>query len=226
MRSGGAVRTLFDLIVKPPYAFARDRIAEALDRHAGIRTEGQFTLDELGISGAHQVHYKPSNWLVLRRILPPRQVTANDVFVDFGSGMGRVVYQAARNYPFRRVIGVELSERMHAIAIDNIERNRHRFGHCDVRLVRCDAREFAIPDDVTIVYLNNPFSGPIFAYVVESLLASVERSPRRLRIIYFNPVEERLLLDAGFRVVKVIGGLRPSTEWSRANSARLYEISA
>lgn len=91
--------------------------------------------------------------------------------------------------------------------------------------MRCDAREFEIPDDVTVVYLNNPFSGPIFAYVVESLLASVKRSPRRLRIIYFNPVEERLLLEGGFRLVKTIRGLRPSAEWSRANSARLYEIS-
>lgn len=219
------MRTLFDLLVKPPYVFVRGWVTATLDRHAGIRTDGLFTLEELGISGEHHVHYEPSKWLVLRRVLPPRHVTSEDVFVDFGSGMGRIVYQAARSYPFRRVIGVELSQRMHAIAVDNIERNRHRFGRSDVRLVHCDAREFEIPDDVTVVYMANPFSGPIFASVLERLLASVERNPRRLRIVYFNPAEERLLLEAGFRITKNIRGLRPTREWSLANTTRLYELS-
>lgn len=225
MREGGTARALFDRTVKPPYVFVRNRAIRALERRAGIRTEGHFTPEELGISGEHQVCYKPSNWLALRRVLPPGEVRPADVFVDFGSGMGRVVYQAARSYPFRRVIGVELSARMHAVAVDNIERNRHLFGHTDVRLVRCDVREFEIPDDVTVVYLSNPFLGPIFASVIGRLLATVDRNPRRLRVVYFNPIEEGLLLEAGFRVAKTIRGLRPTAEWSRSNSTRLYEIS-
>lgn len=126
----------------------------------------------------------------LRRILPPREVTDHDVFVDFGSGMGRVVLQAAR-YPFRKVIGVEVSETLHSIARENIDRNRQRLRCPDTELVHADALDYELPDDVTVAFLYNPFRGEIFATVIERLLQSVERNPRPLRIIYVNPIEER-----------------------------------
>ncbi len=105
----------------------------------------------------------------LRRILPPWEVTDHDVFVDFGSGMGRVVLQAAR-YPFRKVIGVEVSETLHGIARENIDRNRQRLRCPDIELVHADALEYEIPDDVTVAFLYNPFRGTIFATVIERLL--------------------------------------------------------
>lgn len=220
----GVARALFERTTKPPYVFVRDRTMSVLERRAGISTVGNITPEELGFSGEHQERYGPSNWLSLRRVLSPRQVTPSDVFIDFGSGMGRVVYQAAAGYAFRRVIGVELSGRMHAIAVDNIERNRHRFRCGDVQLVQADAREYDIPDDVSVVYFGNPFSGPVFETVLEHLMLTLKNNPRRMRIVYFNPVEERRLLEAGFKVTKVAHGLRPSAEWSRSNSTRLYEL--
>jgi tRNA G46 methylase TrmB len=69
----------------------------------------------------------------LRRILPHREVNDHDVFVDVGSGMGRVVLQAAR-YSFRKVIGVEISETLHGIAWENIDRNRQRLRCGDIEL--------------------------------------------------------------------------------------------
>ncbi len=221
----GAARGIFDRTTKPPYVFVRNRITSALERRAGIRTAGRMTPEELGFSGQYQERYEPSNWLALRRVLPPRRVTHEDVFIDLGSGMGRIIYQAAAGYPFRRVVGVELSERLHEIAVGNIERNRHRLLCKDVQLVRSDVLEYDIPDDVSVVYLGNPFSGPILATVVERLMASVKRNPRRLRIVYFNPVEERRLLEAGLVLTKTVRGLRPGAEWSRSNSTRLYEVS-
>jgi hypothetical protein len=94
----------------------------------------------------------------------------------------------------------------------------------DVELVVADAREHQVPDDVSVVYFGNPFSGAIFAAVVERLVRSVERKPRRLRVVYFNPVEHRTLIDAGFDVTKTVRGLRPGAEWSRSNSVRMYEL--
>ena len=218
------LRALFDRVVKPPYVFIRGQVTSGLERRAGIRTEGQLTPEELGLSAENQQRYQPSSWLALRRLLLPGDVTRDDVFIDFGSGMGRVVFQAAARYPFRRVIGVELSERLHAIAEDNIARTRHRLRCQDVMLVRGDAREYEIPDDVTVVYFGNPFTGPIFDAVVRHLVASVERNPRVLRVLYWNPVEERLLLEAGFTLVKRIRGMRPTREWSLSNSMRMYEL--
>ena len=102
---------LFTKVVKPPYVRARRALEYALfDRRFDVDTDGFVTLAELGVAEADRNDYKPAKYLSLRRILPPREVTDEDVFIDFGSGKGRVVLQAAFSYPFRRVHGVELAE--------------------------------------------------------------------------------------------------------------------
>jgi hypothetical protein len=55
-------------------------------------------------------------------------------FLDVGSGMGRVV-QAAMSYPFRRVLGGELSTYLHEIAVANlaVKKARLRCQHVDHR---------------------------------------------------------------------------------------------
>lgn len=217
-------REVFNHTVKPPYVATRGLVITTLERRSGIRTEASISPEELGISPENQERYKPSQWSALRRILPLDDVDADDVFLDFGSGMGRVVYQAAARYPLRRVIGVELSDRLHAIAEENIARTRARLRCRDVRLVCADATQYAVPDDVTIVYMGNPFSGPIFAAVLAEIVASVRRKPRRLTLLYMNPVEEAQVLAAGFKCTKALRGLRPGREWSRSNSTRRYEI--
>jgi len=137
------------------------------------------------------------------RILPRREVSAHDVFVDFGSGMGRVVLQAAR-YPFKRVIGVELSGELHRIAQENIRRTRRRLRCRNVELVRADVLEYEVPDDVTVAYFYNPFTGDIFAEIIRRLAVSVERNPREVRIIYAYPTEVGTLVRAGAQLVKEV----------------------
>ncbi len=216
-------RQLFQHGVKRHYVFLRDQIIERLERREGIATMGTLHPEELGISSPYSVRYEPSGWLALRRILPPRQVSVDDVFIDYGSGMGRVVYQAATRYPFKRVIGVELSEQLNEIARANIERNRERLRCPDVTLVAADALDYDFPDDVTIVFFANPFKGPVFAGVLAKIEESLARNPRRLRVAYLNPVEEKQLLEAGFRMTRRVRGLRPTPEWSKSNSISLYE---
>jgi len=217
-------RRIFARMVKPAFVTLRALGVDALERRAGIRTTGRLTPEQLGFSPEHRVRYEPSHWFALARILPRREVGPDDVFVDFGSGMGRVVYQAAERYPLARVEGVELSAELSAIAQDNIDRTRHKLRCRDIRLETGDVLDYEIPDDVTIAFLANPFKGPIFQSVVDRLVASCERHPRRLRVIYLNPVEEPRLLAAGFRRVRRLPGLRPGSEWSRSNSTVMYEL--
>jgi glycosyltransferase involved in cell wall biosynthesis len=167
-----------------------------LDRRYGVRTSGYVDLGELGVAADDRVAYAPTGWLTLRRVLPRRTVSDRDVFIDFGSGKGRVVLQAA-TYPFKRVIGVEVSEQLTALAKDNVERNRHRLRCQDVTLLTVDARDYAVPDDVTVAFFFNPFIGDVFATVIDRLIASVDRNPRTIRLIYVNPVEEATLLRTG-----------------------------
>ena len=212
--------------LKRPYIRARDALGgDLFDRCYAVETGGAVDLAQLGLLGEDREDYAPAFLTSLPRILPRREVSEEDVFIDFGSGKGRVVLQAALWYRFRRVYGVELSERLHEIAQRNVERVRGRLRCPDVRLVRSDVLDFDIPDDVTVAFLYNPFRGRIFEDVLGRLLESVDHNPRPLRIVYGNPQEEAALLRTG-RVQQVHGfrGWRPGRDWSRTKSYRSYVV--
>lgn len=219
---------IFTTVVKPPYVLLRKAITDTLfERRYGVLTSGELSPAQLGFEGEDRNRYLPAGLTSLRRILRRSEVGPHDVFIDFGSGMGRVVLQAALTYPFRRVIGVELSTELHDIAQANVDRNRDRLRVRDVTLVNADALDYTVPDDLTVAFFYNPFGGEIFRNVIERLLESVDRCPRELKIIYGNPVEEAMLLGTGrIEQIRALSGLRPTKEWSTSNAFRMYRVLA
>jgi len=224
-RAAALPRAAFGALARPAYRRLRRGVTYLLfERRLGIHTEGVVELEQLGLDGADRSRYLATGWSVLPRILPRRSVGPDDVFIDFGSGMGRVVLQAA-TYPFRRVIGVELSEELNAIARRNLELSRPSLRCQEVELVATDVLRYRVPDDVTVAFLANPFRGEIFRTVADELIASVDRAPRRLRIVYRNPVEHELLLATGrAEMVGRLRGWRPGARWSRLNATYLYAL--
>jgi 16S rRNA G966 N2-methylase RsmD len=212
-------------VINQLYARLRRLVSETLfERRFGVQTAGRIPLDDFGLAAENRVYYVPASWLTLRRALPRSAVTEHDVFIDFGSGMGRMVLEAA-TYPFKRVIGIELSEQLHDIAHDNIERNRHRLRCKDVVLVRSDALGYQVPDDVTVVFFNNPFRDKIFAAVIQQLLDSIDRKPRTVRVIYYNPVEDPFLMRTGrFLTQTTIPRPRAGRSWSPWGTTRTYIV--
>ncbi|MHC4981625.1 MAG: class I SAM-dependent methyltransferase [Planctomycetota bacterium] len=158
------------------------------DWRLGISTLGYIDRKELGY-GSRECHfYAPTAYRDLKkalRLVPIRP--GRDVFLDYGSGMGRVIVTAA-TYPFRAVIGVELSEQLNRVARKNLERARRKLMCRDVRIVCADAAAYAVPGDVTVVYLYNPFEGRLLTKVLENLRRSLEAAQRRLYLIFKNPV--------------------------------------
>lgn len=194
------------------------------ERSGAVDTAERIHLDTLGLGAKDRISYTPSGWLTLRRALPRRAVDANDVLIDYGSGKGRVLVQAAR-YPIKQVIGLEISPELNALASQNVESNRHRLACQDVVLVTADVLEYEPPDDITIAYLYNPFRGEIFAAAITRLIESHDRNPRRVRLIYVNPTEHHQLLATNrFRLVRRLHGIRPGRRWSRTASTYVYEI--
>jgi SAM-dependent methyltransferase len=160
----------------------------------GIDTaEPQVELDHFH---PDRIHYLPSGWLDLRRSLPRRAIRPTDVFADFGSGKGRVVYEAAK-YPFARVIGVEISAKLNEIARRNIERNWERLTCTNIELITIDAADFEVPDDLTVAYFYHPFSGDTFKTVIGNIIESLDRNPRRLTLIYQLPLNQDCIIASG-----------------------------
>jgi SAM-dependent methyltransferase len=165
------------------------------ERRMGISTSGVIEADELGYEEEETLPYQPSEWRSLRRSLARDSVSSADAFLDLGSGLGRVVLMAGE-FPFRRIIGVELSAGLHDAATANLERARIDRPE-RIELVRADVREYEIPDDVTVVFMFNPFRFEIFDAAMAQVFASYDRAPRRMRIVYRLPREHERLLATG-----------------------------
>jgi hypothetical protein len=133
-----------------------------------------------------RVRYRASGWRWLGRVLDRCDITPSDVFVDFGSGKGRVVYQAA-SYPFRRIVGVEISPELTRIARANINSKRHKLACTDIELVTQDMVDFTVPDDMTIAYFFIPVTGSLFERTVDNIVSSLDRRPRSVKLIYVYP---------------------------------------
>lgn len=108
-------------------------------------------------------------------------------FVDVGAGKGRALLLASQ-LPFRKVIGVELSEELSSIAQKNVARwSRVVRPKARIRVVRQDAAKFRWPRTPLLVYLYNPFACPLIASITESLAALAESGSGLLDLLYVNP---------------------------------------
>lgn len=171
-----------------------------IERISGLRsldTERRAMLDDLGVAAPGRLNYQPSRYISLRRGLRGAHVTSDDVFLDYGCGKGRVLAQAARGYPFGRVLGVEISAELAEVARANLVRARSGARVADDDVVVADAASWPLPDDVTYVYMYRPFTGKVFETVIGRIIESLERRPRRLTLIYVYPELEEVILRTG-----------------------------
>ena len=192
------------------------------ERRLGVTTTGSKATVAVKTDG-EQVGYSPSRWRLLKSVLRDPPVGPEDVFLDLGAGLGRVLVQASQ-LPFRRVIGVELSPELTAAARLNLARSKehHRCG--EVEVVLADASTYEVPDDVTVVFLYNPFTGLTFQRAIDNVHASLERNPRRIRIIYDNPVEHARLISAGAELERTHRPWRPYRARGRSAETRVYSL--
>lgn len=180
-------------------------VERVLDR--GLATAGD--LHEPEHAHPDRVHYVPTAWHVLPRALRRVGAGEDDTFVDFGCGKGRVVHQAARR-PLRHVIGVELSPTLATAARHGLQSRHRQHRCCDIEIVVADAAEFAVPDDLTIGFFFDPFGETTMDAVLANIIASLDRRPRPIRLIYVRPrFGSRVLATGRFRLLgELRGGLK------------------
>ncbi len=117
-------------------------------------------------------------------------------FVDLGSGKGRALLLAC-DYPFREILGIELSPELNRIARSNIARYAGAKGapRPPVISMQGDATEFSWPPGPLIIYMWNAFTGPVMEHVFRNLESSLKKQPRELYLVYIHPELESMLAD-------------------------------
>ena len=169
------------------YALELGRDALA-DWRLGIRSTGRLSVERMGLSDPFAEKYAPTDYASVAPVLDYLDIQADqdEVFLDYGSGKGRMLILAAQK-PFRRVIGIELSEELNVVAERNIANTRAGLACQEVQVFLADAGAYIVPDDVTVAYFYSPFTGDTLRSVLDNLEASLRAAPRRLRLVFKDP---------------------------------------
>src|SRR5450755_4244474 len=140
----------------------------------------------------------------------PTTLTFRDfTFIDLGSGKGRTLLMAS-DYPFRRILGVELLPSLHQIAQENLLQYKSESQKCFLLQSICaDATAFSFPDGPLVLYLFNPLPESGLRRVRLNLERTVRAHPRPVYVLYHNPLLEHVFAESTvFR--KIVGALQYS----------------
>jgi SAM-dependent methyltransferase len=118
-------------------------------------------------------------------------------FIDIGSGKGRPLLMASE-YPFRRIVGVELLPELNAIAQENIHKFPKERMRCQtIEALQGDATAFPLPPEPLVVFMFHPLPESGFRKVMDNMRRSVDENPRPVWLIYANPLFEEIVLETG-----------------------------
>jgi hypothetical protein len=186
---------------------ARKKIVDAsFDKDHGVDTGGTTQLAGLIVDGPYRrfgithIASDPDEFAIAVGSLDIEHKDFS--FIDLGSGKGRSLVLAL-SYPFRRIVGVEFALELHRVAETNLARLAAT--GTDVRrieLFHADVTNFNFPDEPSVIYLYNPFEGPVMGKVVQRVLGARTANPRPTFILYANPLLESYWIEAGFLAVK------------------------
>ena len=119
------------------------------------------------------------------------------IFIDLGSGKGRTLLMAS-DYPFRRIVGVELLPALHRIAVENLGQYKNEAQKCfALESICADANDFSFPQDPLVVYMFNPLPESGMRRVRANLEQSLRAQPRPVYVLYHNPLLEHVLSEGG-----------------------------
>lgn len=168
----------------------QDFTERMFDRRFGVTTHARLQLGEIGDLPAEQLdsanEYGPTRVMDFGYIMSQVALDHRRYdFLDIGSGQGKALLLAAW-FPFRSIVGVELSTSLHAVAQDNIVRYTGPCRADSIVSMNADALTADLPSRDFMCFLFNPFDGDVLALFVERLEASIRDDPRHVLLIYGN----------------------------------------
>lgn len=173
------------------------------EKKYGINTTGADNLSSLekkGIDIDHAAIYMPVSYDLAEEIFTQLNGKTFHHFVDIGCGKGRAMCVAA-HFGFKKVSGIDFSKELCNAAEKNLAITKVKFPEFNYRIINNDAFYFEIPDDADCIFLFNPFDEVILSGVAGNIAASYEINPRKITLIYINPLYAEELLVIGFEEI-------------------------
>ena len=179
------------LLSLTPSARRHKRTDKEFDRLWGTDTSTGVSVRELGFDTSKADEYRrydPSGEWMLRDPVAALGLDPTKYdFIDYGAGKGRVM-MLAMEMKFLSVAGIELSDRLCAVARSNIARFAERSGIATpARVLNADATAIAPEGRHILAYFYNPFGATIMAAVRRQLEDALRASAESVTIVYSNP---------------------------------------
>jgi SAM-dependent methyltransferase len=158
----------------------------------GIETSAKVSRRELwtgtSLDGAN-IGYLGTQPSILRACLDLFPINPDWAFIDLGCGKGRAL-AIATEYPFGRIVGIEVSPLLWEIARSNSSVMAASCPSRPIEIILGDATEFDIPFCSTaVLYLYNSFGRTLVDRTIlriETHLAA--RADLKIFLVYYNPV--------------------------------------
>ena len=193
--SGGAGRPPLQERLKWALFRARlkieDRRSQAYDARYNVDTAAEEQLADCGVpqedvDRGNTLYRVTWGWLIRKSLRQLRIDHSRYTFIDYGSGKGKAMLMAS-DYPFKRIIGLEYSEKLHAIAAANCRAYRSPTQKCRVlEPILTDVLNYEPPCGPIVGFMCNPFDEATMAAVFDRWRARHGGQDRDIRIIYLN----------------------------------------
>ena len=158
------------------------------------------SLEFVSENKAHAVLYQPTKARALRKLLRQLNLPKDGTFIDLGSGKGRALL-VAMQFGFARIIGVEFSPELCAVARQNVKIFTRRIktsSHVDI--IESDVTKYHFDSQTNVFFMYNPFDKVIMDYLIENMQNSLLQSPRKISLIYNTPNCAELFASSGLFV--------------------------
>jgi SAM-dependent methyltransferase len=210
------------------WEFARESTpSRRRQRYGDVEYDWDFRVDTTSATvgwrdrllGHFHSPYQPTEPTLFREMIESLMQVAPTInlreftFIDIGSGKGRALLLASQ-YPFRRILGIELLPELHRVAKENISKYKSDSQRCfAIDCVLADGGEFTFPAEPTVLYLFNPLPESGLVRVITNLEQSLREYPWPVFVIYHNPLLEHVVTRNG--VLTRIAGAREYSIFSR-----------
>jgi SAM-dependent methyltransferase len=205
------------VVVGPVYAWhrlqeirrRRPTILSDFDRAFGVDTDGAMNdtthlrdLDIASPNWVHAVDYIPVKPDLFRQALSDIAVPYEKfMFIDFGCGKGRAMLLASE-LPFQRVVGIDFSHELVAIARANWAVYEKAGRRChEAEFVCADFVDYRVPPRPAILFFYNPCAAHVLARVAEHIRQDVTKSREPVFVVYVNPLYPDVWATRGFRII-------------------------
>ena len=171
-------------------------------------------LDISEISKEHSEEYKPTRIRHFRLLIKGLKLPEDSVFVDMGSGKGRVLLMASM-YNFKRITGVEISSRLCEIARNNVNIYEEKLKRpLNIEVVNEDVLKYNIKNDENVFYFYKPFDNFVMETIIDRIKKSLIENPRKAWLIINNFLPFSALIENKYKLRTIKKFIYGGTEFA------------